>query len=150
MKVGVLVTADHPWLGVGQDIFPQVAQKTANARLSAHEAALLRPYLSESPHNALLSITSSAGIPALAAYLAAVLGVAARMLTARRAGRHLPVTVLAVMTGYLVSSLFMTPEVSTSTTFWVVLGAACSSIGAAPREAAQPPSSEPIGVERVT
>lgn len=128
-RIGVAVTLDHPWLGIGQDTFSLVAQGYADRHLSEHEADLLRPRRSESPHNGLLSISSSAGLPALLAYLVLLAATARRLLTARRSAGTRAVPVLMILTGYLVSNLFITPEVSSTLTFWVVLGAACSTFG---------------------
>jgi hypothetical protein len=128
-RIGVAVTFDHPWLGIGQDAFPQVAQRYADTHLPRAEADLLRPRRSESPHNALLSVSSGAGIPALLAYLALLGAVTRRMLAARRSADVHAATVLMIMAGYLVSSLFMTPEVSSTVVQWIVLGAACSAVG---------------------
>jgi O-antigen ligase len=128
-RIGVAVTLDHPWLGIGQDTFSLVAQRYADRHLSAHEADLLRPRRSESPHNGLLSISSGAGLPALLAYLVALAAAARRLLTARRSAGTRAVPVLMILAGYVVSNLFITPEVSSTLTFWVVLGAACSAFG---------------------
>jgi O-antigen ligase len=127
-RIGLAVTLDHPWLGIGQDVFPEVAQRYADARLSRHDADLLRPRLSESPHNALLSISSGAGVPAVLAYLVFHAAVARRLLAARRSGGTRAGTVLMIQLGYLVSSLFMTPEVSSTVVLWMVLGAAVASV----------------------
>lgn len=123
-QVGLLVTADHPWLGIGQDVFPQVAQDYADRHLDPTQADLLRPYAAESPHDELLGISSSAGLPALLAYLVA-LGAAA-VAAVRGRGRH-PVAgtaLLVAVAAHLVTGLFMTAEVSSQLLAWTLLGAA--------------------------
>jgi O-antigen ligase len=124
--VGLRITLDHPWVGIGQDVFPELAQRYADRYLSRSTADLLRPRRSESPHNALLSISAGAGIPALLAYLALLAAVGRRLLRAHRSGDARAAPMLMIISGYLVSSLFMTPEVSSTVILWIVLGAACS------------------------
>jgi O-antigen ligase len=140
-RIGVAVTLDHPWVGIGQDSFPRVAQRYANERLPRPQARMLSARLSESPHNTLLSVSASAGIPALLAYLWFAGAVARRMLVAHRFGHRQAAPVLTILVAYFVSSLFMTPEVSSTTWFWLLAGAACSAVRpAARREAATAPS----------
>jgi O-antigen ligase len=144
-RIGVAVTVDHPWLGIGQDTFPELAQGYADRHLPRHYADLLRSRRSESPHNALLSISSGAGLPALLAYLAFLGAAARRMLVARRSAGARAVPVLMILAGYLVSSLFMTPEVSSTVSLWIVVGAACSVIrpDTGPRPRSPAPSAQP-------
>ena len=129
-RIGVGIALDHPWLGIGQDVFPEFAQQFADQHLPRTEADLLRPRRSESPHNALLSIADAAGIPALLAYLAFLGVVVRRALHAQRSADNRALPVVMIIIGYVVSSLFMTPEVSSTVTFWVVAGSACSALGA--------------------
>jgi O-antigen ligase len=125
-RVGLAITADHPLLGVGQEVFPEVAQTYARAHLPAAQASLLDGYRSESPHDALLSISSGAGVPALLAYLGFVVAVGVLVVRQRPDLGRDAVPLLAVIVGHLVTDLFMTPEVSSSALFWVVLGTACA------------------------
>ncbi len=129
-RIGVGLTVTHPWFGLGQDVFPEYAQAYADAHLPRADADLLRPRLSESPHNALLSIGAGAGIPALLAYLAVLAAAVRHLLRGRRCGQARAVPALLMITGYVVSSLFLTPEVSSTATFWIVLGAAGSAVRA--------------------
>jgi O-antigen ligase len=127
-SVGVGITLDNPWWGIGQDSFPLIAQPYANDHLPLYQARLLAVGLSESPHNTLLSISTGSGIPGLLAYLAFFGTLALRMVTAHRSGNRQALPVLMILVGYFVSSLFMTPEVSSSVSFWLVAGAACSAV----------------------
>lgn len=131
-RVGVAVTLDHPWLGIGQEAFPRVAQQYADERLPLQAANLLRPRRSESPHNALLAISSAAGIPALLSFLTFLTAAARHLLIARRRGDTRAVPVLMILAGYVTSSLFMTAEVSSTVVLWAVLGAAGSAVGRPP------------------
>ena len=133
-RVGVAVTLDHPWLGIGQDSFPLVAQRYAGERLPRPQARLLKSRLVESPHNTLLSVSTNAGVPGLLAYLGFVAAFARRMLAAHRSGHRRAAPVLAILVAYFVSSLFMTPEVSSTTWFWLIAGAACSAVRTASHE----------------
>lgn len=138
-RIGLLITADQPWLGIGQDVFPQVAQGYADAHLSPAQAELLRPYRAESPHDELLGISSSAGIPALLAYLVAVGAAGRRMLRLGQGPGTWPriagAAGLAVLVGHLVNGLFLTAEVSSSLLFWLVLAATISLPAPAPAPA---------------
>lgn len=125
-EIGLLVTVDHPVLGLGQDVFPQVAQQYADARLTARQAEALRPYRPESPHNGLLAISAASGVPALLAYLVVVAAAVRRLVGLRRTDRAGVLAELAAVIGYLVSALFVTAEVSSSLVFWMILGAAVS------------------------
>jgi O-antigen ligase len=127
-RVGVAVTLDHPWAGIGQESFPLVAQRYANERLPRPQARLLSSGFSESPHNTLLSVSAGTGVPGLLAYLCFVGAVARRMLVAHRFGHRQAAAVLTILVAYFVSSLFMTPEVSSTTWFWLTAGAACSAV----------------------
>jgi O-antigen ligase len=149
-RIGVLITLDHPWLGIGQDTFPQLAQHYADERLPRHDADLLRPRLSESPHNALLSISAGAGLPALLAFLIILGATARRLLAARRSGSRRAVPVLVIMVGYLVSNLFITPEVSSTVSMWIVLGAACSAFEPGTARQRRPDRSVDAGVPTPT
>jgi O-antigen ligase len=123
-RVALAITVDHPWLGIGQEVFPEVARDYAHARLPAADAALLDGHRPESPHNALLSISSGSGVPASLAYLGFVTAVAAVAVRAWRAGVTDAVPLLAAIVGHLTTDVFMTPEVSSSTIFWLLLGTA--------------------------
>lgn len=125
-RVGAAISADHPWLGAGQDTFPELVEPYAARHLPADQAVLLGQRRCESPHNGLLSISVGAGVPALLAYLLVLLAAARRMLRLRRQGEPLAVPVLMIMAAYLAGSLFMTPEVASTATLWVVLGMAVS------------------------
>lgn len=123
-EVGLLVTIDHPWLGVGQDVFPQVAQAYADQHLAPARADLLRAYRPESPHNGLLETSAAAGIPALAVYLLALASAAAAALRSRRDHPRAAATLLVALLTHLVSGLFMTTEVSSEIIAWALMGAA--------------------------
>jgi O-antigen ligase len=132
-RVAAHVAADHPLLGTGQETFPDVFPRYSHALLPPERAADLDVFRVESPHNVYLGIAAGAGLPALLAYLAVVAAFAAAVLRAfARATaelRLLLVGVLAAVAGHLVTDAFMTPEVTGTWLFWLLLGAA---IGALP------------------
>lgn len=125
-RIGLGISLENPWLGVGQDVFHERAQPYADRHLPRPLADLLRPRLSESPHNALLMISAGAGVPALLAFLALLVAVVRGLVGARGYARPCVAAVLMMLTGYVVAGQFFTPEVSSTVTFWIVLGAACS------------------------
>jgi O-antigen ligase len=127
-KLGAVITVDRPWTGVGPGVFPHVALQYADERLGERDYLSLRPYWNESPHNGLLSVSTDAGLPALVAYLILVATVGTRARRAVRDGDGLAVPVLTALIGYFVASQFITPEVSSGTVFWVMLGAACGTL----------------------
>ena len=131
-KLGAVITIDRPWTGVGPQVFPQVALRYADEELTERDYANVRPYWNESPHNGLLSISTDAGVPASVAYLVFLTAIGIRAARATHAGQALAVPVLAVLAGYVVSSQFMTPEMSSSTAVWGLLGAACGTIPTRP------------------
>jgi O-antigen ligase len=126
--VAAHVAGDHPLLGTGQETFPdQFAQYNRDV-LPAERAAYFARFRIESPHNVYLGIAAGTGLPALAAYLA-ILATAAYALVrgARAAGGELRlvlVGVLAAGAGHLVTDAFMSPDLTGTWLFWVLLGSA--------------------------
>jgi O-antigen ligase len=145
-RIGVGVTLEHPWLGIGQDSFPLVAQPYADRQLPPPQARLLASRTSESPHNTLLSVSTNTGVPGLLVYVGFLGAVARRMVAARRAGHQQAVPVLMILVAYFASSLFMTPEVSSTAWLWLTAGAACSAVRP-PRPRSPAPS---VGTRGVT
>ena len=63
------ITLENPLVGTGQKIYPEMFTGYREYEVPGFGTAPARP---ESPHNHYLAISSSAGIPALAAYLALI------------------------------------------------------------------------------
>jgi O-antigen ligase len=124
--VGSRMALENPLLGVGPEVFPVAFPRYRDKVLAPERAAVLARHRPESPHNVPIAIAAGAGIPALAAYLALVLGVLImgwrRVRAASPPLRILLAGLLAAAVGHIVTDLFMTAEVSTSWLFWVVLG----------------------------
>jgi O-antigen ligase len=129
-RVAAHVAADHPLLGSGPETFPDVFPRYSHDVLSPERAAVLDAFRVESPHNVYLGIAAGAGLPALAAYVALIAASVAALLAAiRRATgrcRVLLACVLAAVAGHLVTDAFMTPEVTGTWLFWVLLGGAAA------------------------
>ena len=121
-------------LGTGQETFPDVFPRYSHEVLSTERAAALDAFRVESPHNVYLGIAAGAGIPALIAYLGLL---AAFVLTVVRAARTADprmyvalVAVLAATAGHLVTDAFMTADVTTTSLFWILMGATLGFVSA--------------------
>jgi O-antigen ligase len=131
------VAADHPLLGTGQETFPDQFSRYADEVLPSERAAYFDAFRVESPHNVYLGVAAGAGFPALAAY-AALLAACAYALVgaARAAGREvrlLLVGVLAAGAGHLVTDAFMSPDLTGTWLFWLLLGAGAAAAAGARR-----------------
>jgi O-antigen ligase len=125
--VGAHMALERPVLGGGQETFPDRFPAYSHDVLPPDRAASLDAFRVESPHNGYLGIAAGAGVPALAAYLGIVAAFAwAAITAARRASAEFRlafVCVLAAVAGHLVTDFFMTPDLTSTWLFWVVLGA---------------------------
>jgi O-antigen ligase len=128
------ITMDHALVGTGQDTFPVVFPQYAQD-LGEQRATELAHYRMESPHNVYLSIASGAGVPVLAAYLTLVGAFAAAAVSAARrtqdaSTKVLYVFLVAAVAGHLVTDLFMTADLVTTTIVWLLMGGALGALTA--------------------
>ena len=132
--VAIRIAAEHPLLGTGQETFPDVFPRYSHDVLPTERAAALDAFRVESPHNVYLGIAAGAGIPALIAYVGLL---AAFVLTVVRAARtadpHMYVALVAVLAataGHLVTDAFMTADVTSTSLFWILMGATLGFVSA--------------------
>jgi O-antigen ligase len=127
-RVGVHITIDNPLLGTGQDTYPEVFTDYRDEVLDDETAEWFTRRRPESPHNLLVAVAAQTGLPALAALLLLIGGAMRTQILAVRAATDPTVraslsAVPAALTGLLVAAMFMNPEVTTTWTFWLLLGA---------------------------
>ncbi|HLQ47372.1 MAG TPA: O-antigen ligase family protein [Candidatus Dormibacteraeota bacterium] len=126
-RVGIQVAVDHPLLGTGPETFPLVFRPYLDRVLPPDRAQLLGRFRLESPHNELIGVAAEMGLPALIAYMAFLVSCAAicvrRARTSDGETGWMALVVLSVLVTHVVTTFFMTPEVSTSEIFWIVMGA---------------------------
>jgi O-antigen ligase len=126
-RVAAQVAVEHPILGTGPETFPDVFPRYSHAVLPAERATALDAFRVESPHNVYFGIAAGSGIPALAAYLGIIAGFFVATVRAARSEpreRVALVAVLAAVAGHLVTSAFMTADVTSTWLFWVLMGSA--------------------------
>ncbi len=126
-RVGIAITADHPFVGTGQETYPIVFDAYRDRVLDPATARYLSGFQPESPHNVYIATAAGAGIPALAA-MVVLMTLSVRHIwrgarLANRSCRLRLIGIAAAICGYLVTGLFMTQETTGSWTFWVLLGA---------------------------
>jgi O-antigen ligase len=126
-RVAAQVAVENPVLGTGPETFPDVLPRYSHAVLPPERAAALDAFRVESPHNVYLGIAAGSGIPALAAYVGIIAGFVVAVLRATRTATRetalVLVSVLAAVAGHLVTSAFMTADVTSTWLFWVLMGA---------------------------
>jgi O-antigen ligase len=140
-QLGIGIAGDHPLIGTGPETFPLVVAPYLGDLGAPSREAYLAQFRLESPHNELIGIAAEMGLPALAAWVVFLLGCAFACVRAIRDGRPtvrlVGITTLAVLATHVTTTFFMTPEVSTSAVFFVMLGAGLATIDqipGAPRE----------------
>jgi O-antigen ligase len=121
------MAADHPLDGVGQDGYVLIFHEYRDDVLPAGRAEYLATFRPESPHNVYLGFLNGGGVALLAAYLAVIATVGARLFrvlrsTADPRAWFLAAGIAAAIAGHLVTDLFMTAETTTSMLFWTFLG----------------------------
>jgi O-antigen ligase len=131
-RVGIEVAVNHPLLGTGPETFPIVYRPYLDV-LPHDRAVKLARLRAESPHNELIGLAAEAGLPAMLAFAAFLLAVAAIGLAATRRALTtdeitIPLIVVSVLAVHVVTTFFMTPETSTSALFWVLAGAGLAAI----------------------
>ena len=133
-RVGAAVALDHPWLGTGPETFPLVFRQYLDV-LPPDRAQFVGRFRLESPHNELIGVAAEMGLPALAAYasflVACGIVCVRRMRAAVDGPRSIALVVLAILAIHVVANFFMTPEVTTSEVFWILLGAGLGAMGPA-------------------
>ena len=132
--VATHIALDHPLLGAGQETFPDHFPGYSHEVLPAERAEFLDAYRVESPHNVFLGVAAGAGLPALAAYLAVIAAFGYAAVAASRAAglrlRLLFAGALAAAAGHLVTDFFLSPDLTGSWLFWMLLGATATVAGA--------------------
>ena len=132
--VAAEIAKDHPLLGTGPETFPDVLPEYSHEVLPSERASALDAFRVESPHNVYLGVAAGSGLPALLAYLVAIGGSAAVLVTTMRVSarrvRLVLAAVLGALAGHLVTDAFMSPEVTTTWLAWILLGGSLGTIGA--------------------
>jgi O-antigen ligase len=132
-RVGLQVALEHPALGTGPETFPIVFRPYLDQVLPPDRARNLARFRAESPHNELIGVAAEIGFPAAAIYItflvmcAFVAGKAA-LHASDRLRRTIALVVLATLATHVITTFFMTPEISTSALFWVIIGAGLGAI----------------------
>ena len=128
-RVAARITADHPLLGTGPETFPDEFPRYSRVVLAPERVRYFDQFRVESPHNELLTVASGTGLPALGAYLALLAAVAVTLVRAARrsadpAVRVMLLAMLAALAGHVVTSSFMSAEITGSWLAWTLMGAA--------------------------
>jgi O-antigen ligase len=154
-RVGIQIALDHPFLGIGPEMYRQAFPRYRDRTFAPSRASFLSRFSMESPHNVLIAIAAGAGIPALAAYVAFLALVARSGIRQLRAivspNQVLLAGLLAAAAAHVVTDFFVTAEITASWVFWVWLGLIAggerdlgelaSSVGAVSRSNAAAPTS---------
>jgi len=124
------ITLDNPLVGTGQETYPEMFTRYRDDEVRGFGTAPARP---ESPHNNYLAISSSAGIPALGAYVALIGAVLLLLYRSRRlvSNRLVLPALGAALAGHMLTDSFMTAEITSSWMFWLLMGVAVA-IGVQP------------------
>jgi O-antigen ligase len=142
-EVAGRITLGNPVVGTGQETYPEMFTRYRDENVRGFGTAPARP---ESPHNNYLAISSSAGIPALGAYLTLMGAVLLLMYRSRGAvtnGFVLP-ALGAALAGHMITEAFMTAEITSSWLFWLLMGVAVAiSFGARSRSSGMDTSQSP-------
>jgi O-antigen ligase len=127
-RVGVNIAIENPLLGTGQDTYPEAFTDFRDEVLEDDTGEWFIRRRPESPHNLLVAVAAQTGLPALAALLLLIGGALRAQICAVRAATDATVraglsAVPAALAGLLVAAMFMNPEVTTTWTLWLLLGA---------------------------
>jgi len=119
--VAANIVVDNPLAGTGHETYREMFTRYRDDDLPGFGTASARP---ESPHNNYLAIASSAGVPALAAYLTLIGVVLWHLFRSRVVGdtRFALSAITAALVGHLVTDGFMTAEITGSGLFWLLMG----------------------------
>lgn len=122
-RVGTAISADHPWLGVGHEVYPERFHEYAATTLDEDGWRALAPYRPESPHNVYIATAVNAGLPALGLYLALVGWALVEAGRRFRADANLLAgAVFFALVAHVVTDAFVTAETATSWIFWLLIG----------------------------
>jgi O-antigen ligase len=126
-RVGTQVALEHPVLGTGPETFPIVFRPYLDV-LPADRAQNLAKFRAESPHNELIGLAAEVGVPAVVVYvvflvMCAFIVVRGSRDAPNRVRKSIAFVVLAALATHVITTFFMTPEISTSALFWVTIGA---------------------------
>jgi O-antigen ligase len=140
-RVAIEIVEHHPFAGTGPETFPDQFVRYGPEVLPSATVVYFELFRVESPHNQILGLAAGAGIPAVVAYVAVLVGLARTLWRGAKrcsnpATRLGIVAVVAAGAGHLVTDSFMTAEVTGSWLFWTLAGAgiALATIGTAPTE----------------
>lgn len=100
---------------------------TRGSCLTPRQAALFSGFRAESPHNVYLAVAVAAGLPTMLVYMTLIGSVLVAVAGAIRGSpasyrRTALAAVLAALSGHLVTDLSMTAELTSATTFWILMG----------------------------
>ena len=141
--VGANIALDNPFLGTGQETYPELFPRYADSTLGEARASIWSAYRPESPHNVYLAIASGAGFPTLVVYMAFLGSFSYFVLKALKGMRESEwrrialIALLAAVVGHAVTDMFMTAEVTGSWLFWLLMGAGVGLARAKPGEQAE-------------
>lgn len=122
-RVGAAISADHPWLGVGHEVYPELFHQYAATTLDDDGRRALAPYRPESPHNVYLATAVNAGLPALGLYLGLIAWALVEAGRRFRAEANLLAgAVFFALVAHVVTDAFVTAETATSWLFWLLIG----------------------------
>jgi O-antigen ligase len=123
----IRIAADHPLLGTGQDTFPIVFPRYTSD-LPYLRGIAVSKYRVESAHNVYLNMAATTGLPATAAYLAVVVLVVVALGRGASATRDRRIQValvgiVAAIIGHLVTDVFVSAELTSTSLLWILMGA---------------------------
>jgi O-antigen ligase len=126
--VAARIALDHPFLGTGQETFPDVFPRYSAKVLAPERAAYFDAFRVESAHNVYLTMAAGTGILSLLAYVALIIGTSLVVVQAARATgdqrlRLALFVVVVAAAGHVATDAFLTAELTGSALFWTLLGA---------------------------
>lgn len=122
-RVGAAISSDHPWFGVGHEVYPERFHEYAATTLDEDGWRALAPYRPESPHNVYIATAVNAGLPALGLYLALIAwGLVEAGRRFRADANLLAGAVFFALVAHVVTDVFVTAETATSWIFWLLIG----------------------------
>jgi len=132
-RVAVEIIKREPLIGTGPETFPDQFSRYSPAALPPEAVQYFDQFRVESPHNQVMAVASGAGIPAMAAYVALLVGVARTLWgRGRRAAdqvtRVAVTAIIAAGAGHLVTDSFMTADITGSWLFWTLTGAGLAAV----------------------
>ena len=124
-EVAIDIALQDPMFGTGPETFPLVFPEASRRVLDDAAVQNFDQFRVESPHNVLLGIAAGSGVPSLVAFFGFI-GLSLRRVRAAGASKPLQdrrfLLLVATALAYLVSGLFITPDLMATWTFWTVFG----------------------------